>query len=150
MSPLFPLVLQILVSFFLFTVLERHPWSAPTLLDQREDLKSSEEEQDLFSTFIRQIHTMSLGVPSIKTVPTRPAPISRTQSYVVNGHPTPPATAPSLSSGEANSVIDAVLELADGTAFRGISFGAETKSVSGECVFQTGACLNKTSTCKRV
>jgi len=31
-----------------------------------------------------------------------------------------------------------VLELADGTALHGISFGAQNKSVSGECVFQTG------------
>lgn len=33
----------------------------------------------------------------------------------------------------------AVLELADGTLFRGTSFGAPGKSISGECVFQTGA-----------
>lgn len=33
---------------------------------------------------------------------------------------------------------DAILELSDGTAYRGISFGAEDKSVAGECVFQTG------------
>jgi carbamoyl-phosphate synthase/aspartate carbamoyltransferase len=31
-----------------------------------------------------------------------------------------------------------LLELADGSAHRGISFGAEGKSISGECVFQTG------------
>ena len=31
-----------------------------------------------------------------------------------------------------------VLELADKTELQGISFGAEGKSVSGECVFQTG------------
>jgi hypothetical protein len=34
--------------------------------------------------------------------------------------------------------LDAVLELSDGSAYRGISFGAEGKSVAGECVFQTG------------
>ncbi len=32
---------------------------------------------------------------------------------------------------------DMVLELADGLALAGLSFGAE-KSVAGECVFQTG------------
>jgi carbamoyl-phosphate synthase/aspartate carbamoyltransferase len=32
----------------------------------------------------------------------------------------------------------AVLQLADGSIFSGISFGAEDKSVAGECVFQTG------------
>lgn len=31
-----------------------------------------------------------------------------------------------------------VLELADGTAYQGFSFGAQGKSISGECVFQTG------------
>ena len=31
-----------------------------------------------------------------------------------------------------------VLELADGTAFQGFSFGVQDKSISGECVFQTG------------
>ena len=36
--------------------------------------------------------------------------------------------------------LDGVLELADGSAFRGISFGAQGKSISGECVFQTGMC----------
>lgn len=30
------------------------------------------------------------------------------------------------------------LELADGTAYEGFGFGAEGKSISGECVFQTG------------
>ncbi|KAJ7475150.1 hypothetical protein B0H11DRAFT_1327067 [Mycena galericulata] len=33
---------------------------------------------------------------------------------------------------------DAILELSDGSALRGISFGAQGKSVAGECVFQTG------------
>jgi carbamoyl-phosphate synthase/aspartate carbamoyltransferase len=37
------------------------------------------------------------------------------------------------SMGEA----DAVLELADGLALSGHAFGAQ-KSISGECVFQTG------------
>ncbi|KAJ7207910.1 hypothetical protein GGX14DRAFT_634388 [Mycena pura] len=35
-------------------------------------------------------------------------------------------------------VADAVLQLSDGSAFCGISFGAQGKSVAGECVFQTG------------
>jgi carbamoyl-phosphate synthase/aspartate carbamoyltransferase len=33
---------------------------------------------------------------------------------------------------------DAILELNDGTLYSGKSFGAEAKSVAGECVFQTG------------
>jgi hypothetical protein len=39
-----------------------------------------------------------------------------------------------------------VLELADGTAFQGFSFGAKGKSISGECVFQTGECRASSST----
>jgi carbamoyl-phosphate synthase/aspartate carbamoyltransferase len=36
---------------------------------------------------------------------------------------------------------DMVLELADGLALSGNSFGAIGKSVAGECVFQTGEFL---------
>ncbi|KAK1216897.1 Carbamoyl-phosphate synthase [Marasmius sp. AFHP31] len=38
----------------------------------------------------------------------------------------------------SDEAIDSVLELSDGSAYRGISFGAQGKSVAGECVFQTG------------
>ncbi|KAH7886615.1 hypothetical protein F5I97DRAFT_1868736 [Phlebopus sp. FC_14] len=54
----------------------------------------------------------------------------------VNGQPAPPVTFYSKKAG--NSQNEAVLELSDGSAYRGISFGAEEKSVAGECVFQTG------------
>ncbi|KAI0065216.1 carbamoyl-phosphate synth [Artomyces pyxidatus] len=67
----------------------------------------------------------------------RPA-ISRSASYIMNGLPAPPVTAPSQQGTGLKIILDAVLELADGTAFRGISFGAEHKSIAGECVFQTG------------
>lgn len=40
-----------------------------------------------------------------------------------------------------------VLEMADGTAYEGIGFGAEGKSISGECVFQTGP-LSSRFACK--
>ncbi|KAL6299175.1 carbamoyl-phosphate synthase [Sparassis latifolia] len=45
--------------------------------------------------------------------------------------------APPIATSDSTS-LEAVLELADGAAYRGISFGAEGKSVAGECVFQTG------------
>ncbi|KAI0337865.1 carbamoyl-phosphate synthase [Trametopsis cervina] len=64
---------------------------------------------------------------------TRPS-LSRIASGIPAG-PAPPVIAPPTEDG---GLADAVLELADGTAFRGISFGAENKSISGECVFQTG------------
>ena len=50
------------------------------------------------------------------------------------GFPSSPVVAVPLS-GEW---VDGVLELADNSSYRGISFGAEGKSISGECVFQTG------------
>ena len=66
----------------------------------------------------------------------RPA-LSRVQSGLPNGSPAPPVTAQPVQDN-ARPTNDAVLELADGTAFRGFSFGAEGKSIAGECVFQTG------------
>ena len=55
----------------------------------------------------------------------------------VNGFLTPLATV-ALHSAQASHLGNAVLELSDGSAFQGISFGANDKSISGECVFQTG------------
>ncbi|KAI6127125.1 hypothetical protein F5141DRAFT_1085700 [Pisolithus sp. B1] len=65
-------------------------------------------------------------------------PLSRSGSNLsrANGQPAPPVTfAPSRVG---SSLQDAVLEMSDGTAYRGFSFGAEGVSVAGECVFQTG------------
>ncbi|KAI8810539.1 hypothetical protein BJ742DRAFT_675771 [Cladochytrium replicatum] len=52
--------------------------------------------------------------------------------------PFPPVTdlSPLLPEGQNATVCTLLLK--DGTAFQGISFGAEGKSVAGECVFQTG------------
>lgn len=49
--------------------------------------------------------------------------------------PAPAATSPPLGAEKAEEMI---LELADGSSYRGLSFGASNKSISGECVFQTG------------
>jgi hypothetical protein len=65
--------------------------------------------------------------------------VIRSQSYAPNGIPAPPIAAPRLHANDTQNAPDAVLELLDGTAFCGISFGALGKSVAGECVFQTGA-----------
>ncbi|KAF8948128.1 hypothetical protein BGZ47_006386 [Haplosporangium gracile] len=51
-------------------------------------------------------------------------------------YPMPPVSAPSCDQVEPSTI--ATLVLQDGSSFQGISFGAETKSISGECVFQTG------------
>ncbi|KAF9100612.1 hypothetical protein BGX29_006428, partial [Mortierella sp. GBA35] len=50
-------------------------------------------------------------------------------------YPMPPVSAPPCDQVEPSTV--ATLVLQDGSSFQGISFGAETKSISGECVFQT-------------
>ena len=71
---------------------------------------------------------------------TRPS-LSRVTTGLANGGPAPPVTI--AQSGA--SATDAVLELSDGTAYRGISFGAEGKSVAGECVFQTGEQVSMSS-----
>ena len=79
---------------------------------------------------------MALSNPAHKTNVARPA-LARSATNYPNGLPAEPIAATSVQ--DEGAFVDAVLELADGTAFRGISFGAEGKSVAGECVFQTGA-----------
>ncbi|XP_006456591.1 hypothetical protein AGABI2DRAFT_188488 [Agaricus bisporus var. bisporus H97] len=49
-----------------------------------------------------------------------------------------PALARAVINEGVADVTEGVLELADGSAYCGISFGAEKKSIAGECVFQTG------------
>uniref|UniRef100_A0A0W0F1Z5 Pyrimidine-specific carbamoyl phosphate synthase-aspartate carbamoyl transferase n=1 Tax=Moniliophthora roreri TaxID=221103 RepID=A0A0W0F1Z5_MONRR len=80
---------------------------------------------------------MALSNPPGHVLPVRPI-FLRSRSQFSNV-PTPLATAPPAEDDPENALnVDAVLELADGSAYRGISFGAEGKSVAGECVFQTG------------
>ncbi|KAF9558677.1 hypothetical protein BGW38_009113, partial [Lunasporangiospora selenospora] len=50
-------------------------------------------------------------------------------------YPCPPVTAPPCELADASTV--ATLVFKDGSSYQGISFGAETKSIAGECVFQT-------------
>ena len=55
--------------------------------------------------------------------------------------PFPPTCTPvSDENGRLPTV--ATLVLRDGSAYQGISFGAESRSVAGECVFQTGMSLH--------
>ncbi|KAF8590407.1 carbamoyl-phosphate synth [Ramaria rubella] len=76
---------------------------------------------------------------------TRRPDMPRTLSTLSNGlqhsaEPAPPVTAPPVIAKDSalTTPLEATLELGDGTVFRGVSFGAEGKSVAGECVFQTG------------
>ncbi|TFK51491.1 carbamoyl-phosphate synth [Heliocybe sulcata] len=82
---------------------------------------------------------MALSNPpsSVNLPPTRPV-LARAASNMPNGYPQAPVTVPPQVNGDSAALVDAVLELADGTVLRGFSFGKEGKSVSGECVFQTG------------
>jgi carbamoyl-phosphate synthase/aspartate carbamoyltransferase len=41
-------------------------------------------------------------------------------------------------TGEETDLSIATLALQDGSYYQGISFGSEKRSISGECVFQTG------------
>lgn len=43
-----------------------------------------------------------------------------------------------VTAYDDKDVTTATLLLEDGTSYQGISFGSEKKSISGECVFQTG------------
>ncbi|KAK3845015.1 MAG: hypothetical protein J3R72DRAFT_521378 [Linnemannia gamsii] len=61
---------------------------------------------------------------------------SATPAQVAAVYPMPPVSAPPCDQVEPSTI--ATLVLQDGSSFQGISFGAETKSISGECVFQTG------------
>jgi carbamoyl-phosphate synthase/aspartate carbamoyltransferase len=78
---------------------------------------------------------MSLSNSVSKTGPVRPVIARAASNFPANLRPAPPVT----TAPAGNDLYsEAVLELADGSAFRGISFGAQGKSVAGECVFQTG------------
>lgn len=70
----------------------------------------------------------------------RPAINTLLNGFHASHGPTPPVTAPPVLDvrNPFSRFSEAVLELEDGTAYKGRSFGAESKSVSGECVFQTG------------
>ena len=70
--------------------------------------------------------------------PVRPA-LSRLSSHALNLPASPVTFAPLRDNGA--EMEEGILELIDGSAYRGISFGAEGKSVAGECVFQTGKYL---------
>lgn len=78
---------------------------------------------------------MSLSNPPVGAV--RPLLRRTTGSYTRSINGLPLVSSP-LFKDEQCLPTDAVLELADGSTFGGIGFGAEGKSVAGECVFQTG------------
>ena len=85
-------------------------------------------------------HAYPLPPPPIPPVGAHPRKQTRREAADVIEFPLAPATLDlghALSKETGDKVL---LELADGSSFTGFSFGA-VKSVSGELVFQTGACL---------
>ena len=80
----------------------------------------------------------------LSTSQTRRPGLPRSPNSFLNGvhaaDPAPPVTVHPMLNNDSHSPIltESVLELKDGSAFRGTSFGAVGKSVAGECVFQTG------------
>lgn len=79
-------------------------------------------------------------MPSPLQPTSRPAMNTLLNGFHTPQGPTPPVTAPPVLDvrNPLPQSSEAVLELEDGTAYRGRNFGAEGKSISGECVFQTG------------
>lgn len=69
-------------------------------------------------------------------IPTPPVTSMGTNSASTITCPTAPHRL-STALEDPSEITTAALVLKDGTSFQGISFGAE-KSISGECVFQTG------------
>lgn len=102
--------------------------------------RASEEEETTSTTHDHASNPflfsdMPLSNPPQTADVIRPV-LARSASNYPNDFPSSPLAATSVQN--ESKLVDAVLELADGTTVRGISFGAEAKSVSGECVFQTG------------
>jgi carbamoyl-phosphate synthase / aspartate carbamoyltransferase len=81
-----------------------------------------------------------MSVSSQSTSSVRPLFGRAASSYTKPNNAPPPVSSP-LFKNEQSPPMDAILELGDGSTFRGIGFGAEGKSVAGECVFQTGKCI---------
>src|ERR1700733_2512559 len=81
-----------------------------------------------------------MSVSNQPTSSVRPLFARAANSYTKTNNGPPSVMSP-LFKDEQSPPVDAILELGDGSTFRGIGFGAEGKSVAGECVFQTGKCI---------
>lgn len=116
--------------FFSLFLLPLHPHH---YLGEEEGLKTR-----LYAPNIKSLY-ISVSMSSTKTDPV----LGRAANGFtpINGGPVS-ASSP-LFKGDHEKMApaalpDAILELGDGSTYRGIGFGAEGKSVAGECVFQTG------------
>ncbi|KAI8991979.1 hypothetical protein BDF20DRAFT_909680 [Mycotypha africana] len=75
--------------------------------------------------------------PAISTGAQIPAPAANATPLPALSPRSPSAPHRPVTAYEEKSVTTGTLILQDGTSYQGVSFGAE-KSISGECVFQTG------------
>jgi hypothetical protein len=78
-----------------------------------------------------------MTVPGISPVGPNGPDIRPSLGRMPSVFPSFPAS-PVVAAYLSDEWVDGVLELTDGSSYRGISFGAQGKSISGECVFQTG------------
>lgn len=67
-----------------------------------------------------------------------PAPAANATPLLSISPRSPSAPHRPVSAYDDKDVTTANFVLQDGSSYQGISFGAEDKSISGECVFQTG------------
>jgi carbamoyl-phosphate synthase/aspartate carbamoyltransferase len=86
------------------------------------------------ATAQRPAMTRSLSAAPVARTPGSLYPPATLKGIDYAGMPAEPEWTPEMGQG------DMVLELADGLALSGHSFGAQ-RSVAGECVFQTGTLL---------
>lgn len=91
--------------------------------------------------------TTKFPIPSIDAAGTAPAITTgaRIPAPAANATPLPFVSphSPSephrpVTAFDDKDVTTAAFVLQDGTSYQGISFGSQSKSISGECVFQTG------------
>lgn len=76
--------------------------------------------------------------PSINTGVYIPAPAANATPLPAPSPRSPSAPHRPVTAYYDKDVTTAALVLKDGSCYQGISFGSESKSISGECVFQTG------------
>ena len=126
------------------------PIPAPSVSNNPASLAPSlavTSQASVASPSVEEPHTSEPNETSVAVHPRSPSSFVSTPAP--QGHLYPPATGrgltPSEEDGEQeeaqsweDGVADMVLELADGTGFEGVGFGAKGKSAGGECVFQTG------------
>ncbi|KAF5319192.1 hypothetical protein D9619_008745 [Psilocybe cf. subviscida] len=85
---------------------------------------------------VRVARNIHHNMPALNSLGPTPASPAGPGQVVLNGHsnlPYAPVTSPCLREG-GDDMVEGLLELVDGSAYRGISFGAEGKSISGECM----------------